>query len=299
MKVSRFAATSLFVLSALSPASTCFAHVTWTRANAVAGTGAPLLALYHFGEDPVSTGTVFANAAGLNSAFNMTLAAPTSGPGFASSTDLVGAFLGTHSLALQGNQRADSPAGTGVLWGGQDDCTVEFWFKWGTDVDNDEIQVGLRSAVKIWIRRDQTTPANDRFGIATTHGDTAQVPGFTDWVAVGATEAPLDEWLHVGVTVHSTGYHLDIGLNHEVWDAGSTATVYLNGHAAGTGPIDLTGVRGHPDTRVSAISLSGSTLIDELSIWGSDLSANGTITTMFNEGRDGVFSSAVSDWQLY
>lgn len=306
-------------LAALALSQPALAHVTWTQVNQYDSTA---IAMYHLNDTDTTTGQVLDVAPGWTAPRNLVIAAPTTGPGFASAASGPEAFFGT-ALRLNGAVRADStynagyddpayvgPDTNGTLPGdntnGPDlvdkDLTIEFWLKWDPAPSASSIEVGLRSGSKLRITRDTVTPANDQFAVFATHGTFVSAPGFTNWVAVGEEEAPLDEWIHVAVAIDSTGSTFDVPSGHHKYNAGSVARFYLNGHAVGAAPhtAALDGALDfHSESSLLTIrSLSGAVTIDEVAIWGTDLSVAGTVAGPFANGR-GSGVSSVRDWSLH
>jgi len=276
--------------------SAAHAHVDWTQVNQV---DPGLFGLYHFDDSTAAVGDVLDVPFGINASRGLTVAALTPpGAGMSVSTELVEPFFGPGSLRLDGAQRADSAFV--IPSGAAGDTTIEFWLKWDAAPSASEIQVGLRSSAKVRIVRDTANPANDRFGILATHGDYTSAPGFVDWPTVGTEEAPLDEWIHVAMTVHSTGFTYDSLAGHDRWNAGSTARLYLNGHAVGSAPhtVSVESMQVHDDSKLTVNNISGAVTIDEVAVWSSDLSNDGAVATPFADGR-GSGVSAVADWAAF
>lgn len=302
----------------LAVASAAHAHVHWTQVNQY---DASAIAMYHLNDTVFTTGSPLAVEAGWASNRNLTIQAPT-GTGFSSAASGPDTFFGT-ALRLDGAQRADSVANFGYddpAYAGPDlngslpgdnsngpglvdkDLTIEFWMKWEAAPTASALEIGLRSGAKLQIVRDTATPANDRFAILATHGTFVSAPGFTNWDAVGAEEAPLDEWIHVAVAIDSTGSTFDVPSSHYRYNAGSVARFYLNGHAVGTAPhtVALDGVLDfHSESSVLTIrNVSGVATVDEVAIWAADLSQGGTVAGPFANGR-GTGVTSVADWQMF
>lgn len=277
-------------------AANASAHLHWTQVNSI---DPDQFGLYHFDDATAAVGEVLDVPAGINASRGLTIGALTPpGAGMSISTNLPDTFFGPGSLRLDGTQRADSSFV--IPSGAAGDTTVEFWLKWDAAPSASDVQIGLRSSAKLRIVRDTATPANDKFGLLATHGDYVSAPGFTDWTAVGTEEAPLDEWIHFAVTVHSTGFTYDSVAGHDRWNAGSTARFFLNGHEVGAAPhsVSVAGMQVHDDSKITVNNISGAVTIDEVAVWGIDMSVNGTATAPFANGR-GSGISGVSDWALF
>jgi hypothetical protein len=184
---------------------------------------------------------------------------------------------------------------------------VEGWIKWPTNFTSGTVTFGLRSGVRIQVTRDLANPANDRFGIASVHGTYASAPGFTNWVAVGTEEAPLNEWIHVAMAFTPLGEYYDPATSHDHYTTGTVARLFLNGHLFGTAPNTtipiggLAGLQWHDPTRVrvgGTIPSGSSILVDEVSIWKRDWTQDGTVLNAFNNGRQAA-PAGVQDWASY
>lgn len=285
---------SLLAMVLILGSSPIFAHVHWTRGNRVEP--GLTVGLYHIDEANLSTGKPILPAAGLSPDRGLLIGAP-SGAGMQAAADTADDFLSPFSLQLQSAQIADSTAAIPNMTG---DLTIEFWFKWDPDLTYQHLQAGLRSGARIEIARSTVHPASDTFGIAFVHGDTVSAPSFPGWSAIGE-EAELDEWYHVAVTIHSEGAHYVEVLGHDVYNSGSTARFWLNGHAVGSSPftVDITGMRVHGDSRIRIRSIEGPIKIDEVTIWKKDWSQDGTASNPFGDGRGEEATSGIDHWDLY
>ena len=118
---------------------------------------------------------------------------------------------------------------------------------------------------------------------------------------VGTEEAPLNEWIHFAVAIDSTGSTYDVPSGHYKYNAGTVARFYLNGHEVGSAPhtVSLAGsLDFHSESSLLTIrNISGAVTIDEVAIWGSDLSVAGTAANPFANGR-GNNIAAVRGWDL-
>ena len=271
------------------------AHVHWSRPN---DTAPDCLALYHLNDASAAPGSVLSAAPGQPAGLGLLVGSPAGAP-MTITTDVAEPFFGPGSLALASTQSAESSAPLTDLDG---DLTIEFWFKWEPTMTSSSLQVGLESGARLQVTRDMSTPANDRFGVAATHGDFRSAPGFTNWADVGSEEASLNHWHHVALTISSAGIHYDSALGHDVYSTGTVARIYLNGHATGAAPhtLDLTGLRVHDTSRLQIRALGGGgVLIDEVTIWKKDWSENGTVPNPFSDGRGAGAPAAVPMWRLY
>jgi hypothetical protein len=177
--------------------------------------------------------------------------------------------------------------------------------KWPTGFDSASLTFGFRSGARILVTRDVNNPANDRFGVAATHGSYVSAPGFTNWVDVGTEEAPIGDWIHVAVTLSvEDPIYFEPATNHDHYTTGTLARFFLNGHLVGSTnntAVNVGGVAGlqlHNPSRVRVGTLSGgNVLVDEVAIWNRDWSANGTVLNAFDNGR--VIPAAVQDWAMY
>jgi hypothetical protein len=296
------------LLTALIPvASMAPAHVNWTQAN---GPHPDLVAHYQFSEAGVLTVNQQSVAPGPGLSPNLALVpatpSPTTAPIAATSTDILSSVLGPRSLQFNSTQVLDTTPTLGNLSGTTGPLTIEGWFKWPTGFTSGTVTFGFRSGLRIQISRDTSNPANDRFGLAATHGSYVSAPGFTNWVDVGVNEAPIDEWLHVAATVTPLGTYFEPSTNHDHYTTGTVARLFLNGHLFGIQPnttLNIGGVAGlqwHDPTRVrvnAVLPVGGSILVDEVSIWKRDWSQNGTVLNAFNNGRSQP--AAVHDWAIY
>lgn len=299
-------------------ASKAAAHVSWTQVNSADPAG---IAVYHLDEDtPVSLGSTFNVAGDWGTARSLNVITLT---GTASYSSSVPEPVFGKSLRMNGVVRANSTKNFGYddpTYVGADlngslpgdnnfgpdqvdkDATIGFWFKWDPAPTASSFEVGFRSGAKLRITRDTTTPANDQFAIFATHGTFVAAPGFTNWVDVGPSEAPLDEWIHVAVAIDSTGSTYDVPSGHYRYNAGSVARFYLNGHEVGTAPhtVALDGLLDfHSESSFLEIrNYSGSVTIDEVAIWGTDLSVGGTAASPFANGI-GSGVSSVDDWAMF
>lgn len=286
------AALLLFAISITAPA---FAHVHWHRVNDFSP--GLTVGLYHFDEHGVGVGQTLKPAPGLPLNRGLLIGAP-SGDGLASIHDVPGSIFEPHALHIRSAQIMDSTETVGDLEG---DLTIEFWFMWDVDLEYQRVQIGLRSGAKIEIARSTVNPASDVFGVAFTHGDFVSAPGFVNWDEVGEEEAGLGDWRHVAVTIHSTGIHFEAGLGHDVYDPGSLARFWVNGHAVGEHPhtVDIAGMQMHDASRIRIRSLEGPIRIDEVTIWRKDWSENGTVPEPFADGRGEGIPQTVENWSLF
>lgn len=292
-KNTRIATLAAFGAAILIPVA-AWAHVTWTRGNDV---DPEIVALYHMDEHDTAVGDQLPVAAPIPTDRNLTVGT-TSGSGAFAEHDVVSPIFGDHALGMASTQNFESAA---ALTGASEDLTIEFWFKWDDTVTSQTLTAGYRSAAKVMIARDTANPANDRFGIQFVHGDYVSAPGFTNWGDV-ADEAALGEWHHVGATIHSTGTNFNAGLGHDVYNSGSVARVFLNGHATGSVPhtIDITGKQLHDDSKIRIVNTNGTVYIDEFTVWAKDWSENGVEESPFADGRgSGSFTADVKGWEAY
>jgi hypothetical protein len=231
----------------------------------------------------------------------------TPGTAFSSAATSVAPFFDS-ALRMNGPQRADSPRNFGYNNNGLDqvdkDATFECWVKWDAAPSASSFEIGFRSGAKLRITRDTTNPGSDQFGLAATHGTYVEAPGFVDWATVGAEEAPLDEWIHVAVTISSIGSFFDVPTHHHQYSTGSVARFYLNGHAVGSLPHTVSianSLQLHAESSVLTIrNLSGSVTIDEVGLWGTDLSGDGANASPFANGRGaGNTLAADAPWSTY
>lgn len=254
------------------------AHVIWSQTNSV---DADTLFLTHM--DDTTKQEVPAEAS-LASDLGLT---PTSAlVQITTGTDVPSAIFGPHSLQLTQSQTLRSTATVSDLTG---DLTIEFWFKWLPTMTSSTLQVGLASGAKIMIARDALNSANDRFGVAGTHGSYRSTNGFVDWPNVGEEEAGLNTWRHLGLTIHSAGIAFDPAAEHDVYLPGTVGRMYLFGHAAALPPtdieIDLAGLKVH-DASAIQLQMTGSGIaVDEITIWKKDWSENGSNHHPFSDGR--------------
>lgn len=270
------------------------AHVHWTRVNDVD----PLCAaLYHFDTTDTAVNDVLPVASGLSADLGLVVGT-TSGAGASAVVDTPDSIFGPHALRLQSTQDLQS---AGNIADTDGDLTIEFWFKWDPSVTAQTVTVGLQSTANLVIQRDTATPANDRFGIEFTHGDYVSAPGFVDWPTVGLEEASLGEWRHYAVTIHSTGMTFDAVSGHDKYNPGSTATIWLNGHATGSHPhtVGIEGMQAHDASRVRIRNTDGTVSIDEFAIWKHDWSENGTVANPFANGRGDGLPSSVGNWHVF
>jgi hypothetical protein len=288
-------------------ATSATAHVNWTQPN---GPHPDLVAHYQFSEStPLTVGTQSTQPGpGLNANLALVPATPTPTTGTiaATSTDILSSVLGPRSLQFNSTQILDTTATLGNLTGTSGPLTVEGWFKWPTGFTSGTVTFGLRSGVRVQITRDTINPSNDRFGLAATHGSFVSAPGFTNWVAVGTEEAPLNEWIHVAATATPLGEYFEPATGHDHYTTGSVARLFINGHLFGISPNTtlpvggLAGLQWHDPTRVrvnATLPAGGSILVDEVSIWKRDWSQDGTVLNAFNNGRSG--NASVTDWAIY
>lgn len=270
------------------------AHVHWTRVNDVD----PLIAaLYHFDTSDTAVNDVLPVAAPLASDLGLVVEA-TTGTGTFAVADVSDSIFGPNAIRLESTQDLRS---AGTIADTDGDLTIEFWFKWDPTVTAQTVTVGLQSTAKLVIARDTATPANDRFGIEFTHGDYVSAPGFVDWPTVGLEEASLGEWRHYAVTIHSTGMTFDAVSGHDKYNPGSTATIWLNGHATGSHPhsVSIEGMQAHDASRVRIRNTGGIVYIDEFAIWKHDWSGNGTVANPFANGRGEGLPSSVETWDAF
>lgn len=282
----RVPAPALAILFACA-ATPLHAHLHWTRVNTVSPDTA---ALYRFDSNTV----VASPAEGLPPDLGLT---PTSGAALlAPATDIPDSIFGPSSLGLPSAQTLRS---TDTLAAMQGDVTIECWFKWNASMSTSSLEIGLQSGAKILLARDITNPANDHFGISGTHGSFVAAPGFTNWQDVGEEEAGLNEWRHLALAIHSAGIHYDALSAHDIYSTGTVGRLYLNGHPVGSFPhsIDLSGLKVHDASRVTAIMDGGGMTIDEFTVWKRDWSENGNNTNPFADGRGA--SAGVKQWRMY
>lgn len=282
--------TALFCAAVL-PA---VAHVNWSQVNSI---DPDCLGLYHVDENLTTTGDVLAVPTGMPVDRGLNLEASVTP--VATVSDVPKAIFAPKALSLANAVTLRSTETLANLTG---DLTVEAWLKWESGFTSSSVQFGLQSGAKLRITRSTTTPALDQFGIQGTHGGYRTAPGFTNWNDVGSEEAPIGSWLHVGFTIQSTGIHYDSTLAHDVYSTGSTARLYLNGHAVGTPQtlIDVSGLQVHDGSKLIVQNLGGTVLLDEITMWKRDWSNNGTVSNPFSNGRgSGTFNSSISDWSIY
>lgn len=273
----------------------CSAHVHWTELNQAD----PLLAgLYHFDSGNIQAGQLLEVAEGMPTDRGLVIQEP-EGDGISNSSDTNGSLFGPNALVFHSAQKAESEA---VIHGLDAGLTIEFFLKWDPAMEHSSIEIGLTSGAKLRITRDLNDPSQDQFGIQATHGDFVSASGFPNWEALGEEEAALDEWRHVGVTIHSTGLHFDETLQHDVYNEGSVARFYWNGHLTGTAPatVDLSGVQVHDHSTLIINNIEGTIAIDEIAIWKTDWSNNGENHSPFSDGRgSGTFQSDVKHWAVF
>ncbi len=281
------------IVPALAVAFACagtsaHAHLHWSRVNTV---DSDTIALYHFDD-----ATTVAAPPSLPLPLGLGLTSIAAGIPLSPTTDTPGAIFTPQALALPTAQTLRSTDTISQLAG---DLTIECWFKWTPEMTSSTLEIGLQSGARLVVARDEVTPANDRFGIAGTHGSYLSAPGFTSWVDVGYEEASLNEWRHLALTIHSTGIHYNPASSHDVYSTGTVGRLYLNGHPTGSFPhsFDLAGLNVHDASRVTVVMRGGEMVIDELAVWRRDWSANGVNTNPFANGR-GVESS-VTGWLDY
>lgn len=284
------------------------AHVNWTQDN---GPHPDLVAHYQFSETgPLTTNTQAVQpSAGLSANLALVPANPSpASPLIAqTSTDILSSVLGPRSLELRSTQNLDSTATLGELSATSGPITMEGWIKWPSNFTSGTVTFGLRSGVRIQVTRDLSNPANDRFGLAATHGSYVSAPGFTNWAAVGSEEAPLNEWIHVAAALTPAGDYYEAATGHDHYTTGTVARMFLNGHIFGTEPNTtlsiggLAGLQWHDPTRVrvgGTLPSGSSILVDEVSIWNRDWTQNGTVLNAFNNGRQ-TGPAGVEDWTTY
>ncbi len=265
---------------ALAMPAPLMAHVHWTKGNQL---DSDLIALYHFDSHDTAPGDILAVVDGLPANRGLVVGA-TAGTGTSAVHDTAESFLGPHSIRMTSTQDLLSAASVRDTDG---DLTIEFWFKWDPSVTSQKVTVGLASTAKVVIARDTINPANDRFGIEFTHGDYVSAPGFTNWEVVGDEEASLGEWRHYAVTIHSTGMTYDPVSNHDKYNPGTEAIIWLNGHATGSSPhkVSLEGMQAHDASRIRIRNTNGTIYIDEFTIWSKDWAQNGSLHNPFSNGR--------------
>lgn len=280
------------VLAALS--TELSAHVEWTQVNQL---DSSMVACYHFDGTPgvIAVGGTVPNLPGLNDGYNLVV----TGAGHTTTrvSDVQDAAIFGESVYLQtstGNQDLVSPASP-VVPDTHKDLTIEFWFKWDDTVAQQTLTVGYQSGAKIRLKRDAANPANDDFGIEFVHGEYVKAPGFTTWDdpmdpnTVGPEEGSVGQWRHYALTIHSAGAYYDPVAGHDRYNAGTTAMLYINGHAWGAAPhtIDLGNIQHHDSSRIRVRSNAGTgrVYLDELTFWAQDLSDNGAAHNPFANGR--------------
>lgn len=287
------------VLAALS--TPVAAHVTWTQTNQI---DSSMVACYKFNGTPgvLPIGSSIPNLAGLPSGYDLIV----TGAGHTTTrvTDVPQAdpVLFGEAVYLQtatGNH--DLVSGSSfVVPDTHKDLTIEFWFKWDSTVAQQTLTVGYQSSAKIRLKRDAANSANDDFGIEFVHGDYVKAPGFTTWDdpldpnTVGEEEGGVDEWRHYALTIHSTGAYYGPIAAHDRYNPGTTAILYINGHAWGTAPhkIDLSNRQHHDASRIRVRSSAGTgrVYLDELTFWSTDLSNDGAVHNPFGNGRGNGFA---------
>jgi hypothetical protein len=325
MKLFNISALSLALVSAATVAN---AHVDWTRLNDADPTN---YAVFHLDETGPFADGAFINVTGSQFAgFSMQVDPTFVDAGtVTSSADIFDTIVGNSgSIIVDGDVLVVSPAATQVPSPNYRDVSFEFWFKWDAPFTvAQDVRIGARSAAKVLIKRDPTTPTNDRFGLSFAHNDFVPIPGWVNGVTTWAdfTEATIGDWHHIGVVTDSAGMETTssnaVTLAHELYDAGSKAWVYFNGHKAviGTPAIDYIdlannsdvvgdpggtlprGIRAHEGTRFQIDNRAGSFKLDELTFWAVDLSAGATVAgtnvAVFGDGK-GTGVATVGDWSL-
>jgi len=268
--------------------STASAHVHWTRSNSV---DPATIALYHM--DNVTTVSIPA-AAPLSS--DRGLQKSSLSDQLTTTSDTAWPFFQPASLQTSGQQVLLSgyahPGCTG-------DLTIECWFKWTSDLTSSSLEIGFQSAARLRLVRDEANHANDRLELAGIHGTRAPHPEFPGWDEIGPEEASLDTWRHLGITIHSTGATFDASRGAYVYDPGSVARIYLNGHRLGvnTTTISLTGLQVQQVSNLTMTASGNGLVVDEVTIWSKDWSENGNVTSPFSNGRGDV--SGVEDALSY
>lgn len=272
--IAAFAALALVALAA--PVR---AHVDWTRVNDV---DPDTLGIYHFSDEAADAGLVQPTHPCMDGCLGLVIGAPGGDP-MTLVHDTPKAIFDPHAARFASAQTLDSTCSVAA----DGDVTIEFWFKWDASRAASSFEVGLRSGAKIRVTRDEANPAGDQFGVQGTHGDYRSSPGFTNWAVVGDEEASFGEWRHIGLTIHSTGVSFDETLAHDVYNPGTVARLYYNGHATGDAPhtIDLGGFQVHADSRLRVNNLSGVAYVDEFTVWKRDWSDNGANLAPFADGR--------------
>ncbi len=276
-------------------ANTGWAHVHWTKLNQA---DPSLVGLYHFDSDNSQTGQMLHVAEAMPEERGLVIQAP-DGEGLSKTQETNGELFAPHALVFHSPQKVESED---VVHGVEGDLTIEFFLRWDPDMTESSIEIGLSAGPKLRITRNVENPSQDQYGIQATHGDFVSAPGFPNWEALGEEEAALGEWRHVGVTIHSTGIHFDESLQHDVYNQGTVARFYWNGHLTGTVPaaVDLTGVRVHDHSPVVINNIAGTITIDEFAVWNTDWSENGANHSPFADGRGiGTFQSHVNSWNLF
>jgi len=264
-----------------------YAHVHWNRVN---GVDPETIALYHFENASAQVAPPSENLAP-----NLGLTV-FSGASITSTIDTPDTIFQPNALTLDATQTLRTTATVTDLAG---DLAIEFWFKWAPDMTSSTLEVGLSSGARLMIARDTANPANDRLGVAGTHGSYMSAPGFTNWADFGEEEASLNEWRHLALSIHSTGIHFDQAAAHDVYSTGTTGLVMYNGHPVGFTPFsfNLSGLRVHDASRLTVVMRGAAIAIDELTIWRRDWTENGTKLDAFSNGRGG--QTRVSGWEIY
>lgn len=86
-----------------------------------------------------------------------------------------------------------------------------------------------------------------------------------------------------------------------MFSTGSVARFYLNGHIAGS-PLDISNsaaVQAHDFGQLRIGMLGGTDiLLDEVAIWSTDWSTNGSNASPFSNGR-GPLPARVDEWEQF
>jgi hypothetical protein len=214
----RIIAYSLVILTAcaVSPAR---AHVSWNRVNHV---DSDTITLYHFDN---TDDNVASPVSPLSPNLGLTVFSGLTP--LSTIADTPGSIFTPQALNLPATQTLRTTDSVAGLSG---DLTIECWFKWSPSITSATLEFGLQSGARVLVARDIGTPANDKFGVAGTHGSFVAAPDFPNWENVGEEEAGLNEWRHLALAIHSTGIHYDPIGAHDVYSTSTTGRLYLNGH---------------------------------------------------------------------
>jgi len=275
-------------------------HIDWTRANDI---DPDCIALYHIESNQVQQGMQVGVSAGLSAGRSLVILPP-AGVAASVSADVAQSIFFPYSFRFNSIQelRSAELIGSGLNESITEHLSIEARFKWHAGMTSSTLIFGLADGPKLQISYYPGKPDDDRFGIATASGDYRSAPQFINWIPLIEHDGGIGVWSHAGLCIHSTGVSYSTERQSLVYNAGSLARFYVNGHLVGDFSVSALDIAGMAIAETSAIIIqcaAGSHVsFDEFTVWSRDWSDNGEEFSPFRDGR-GSGISGVEEWMIY